>query len=57
MFLKLTVMSFNDPKDKRTWSGTTSNMYEALKRNGFEVDTLTLKNWFTRFYIRGTMFT
>ena len=56
MFLKITVMSFNDPKDKRTWSGTTSNMYEALKRNGFEVDTLTLKNWFTRFYIRGTMF-
>lgn len=31
-------------------------MYEALKRNGFEVDTLTLKNWFTRFYIRATMF-
>lgn len=31
-------------------------MYEALKRNGFEVDTLTLKNWFTRFYIRGAMF-
>lgn len=49
-------MSLTDPKDKRTWSGTTSNMYEALKRNGFEVDTLTLKNWFTRFYIRATMF-
>ncbi len=47
MFLKITVMSFNDPKDKRTWSGTMSNMYEALKRNGFEVDTITLKNWFT----------
>lgn len=54
--MKLTVMSLTDPKDKRTWSGTTSNMYEALKRNGFEVDTLTLKNWFTRFYIRATMF-
>lgn len=53
--MKLTVMSLTDPKDKRTWSGTTSNMYEALKKNGFEVDTLTLKN-FTRFYIRGTMF-
>lgn len=49
-------MSLTDPKDKRTWSGTTSNMYEALKRNGLEVDTLTLKNWFTRFYIRATMF-
>lgn len=33
-------MSLTDPKDKRTWSGTTSNMYEALKRNGLEVDTL-----------------
>lgn len=54
--MKLTVMSLTDPKDKRTWSGTTSNMYEALKRNGLEVDTLTLKNWFTRFYIRATMF-
>lgn len=54
--MKLTVMSLTDHKDKRTWSGTTSNMYEALKRNGLEVDTLTLKNWFTRFYIRATMF-
>lgn len=54
--MKLTVISLTDPKDKRTWSGTTSNMYEALKRNGLEVDTLTLKNWVTRFYIRATMF-
>lgn len=50
--MKLTVVSITDPKDKHTWSGTTSNMYEALKRNGQEVDTITLKNWASPFYKR-----
>ncbi|KRL87451.1 glycosyl transferase group 1 [Ligilactobacillus apodemi DSM 16634 = JCM 16172] len=54
--MKLTVVSMTDPKDKKTWSGTTSNMYEALRRNGIETDTITLKNWFTRFYIRLGLF-
>lgn len=48
--MKITVISIEDPKDKRTWSGTTSHMYEALKNMGVEVDTITLRNWFTKFY-------
>lgn len=50
--MKLTVISITDPKDKHTWSGTTSNMYEALKRNGQKVETITLKNWASPFYKR-----
>ncbi|MEY8661346.1 hypothetical protein AALT52_00350 [Ligilactobacillus faecis] len=30
--MKLTVISITDPKDKHTWSGTTSNMYEAFSK-------------------------
>lgn len=55
--MKITVISIGDPKDKRTWSGTTSHMYEALNNSNVDVDTITLKNWFTKFYTRYVKFT
>ena len=38
--MKITVISIGDPKDKRTWSGTTSHMYEALNNSNVDVDTI-----------------
>ena len=38
--MKITVASIGNPKDKRTWSGTTYQMYNVLKNSKVEVDTI-----------------
>jgi len=36
------LSSIGDPRDKRTWSGTTRNLVDALERAGIEVATETV---------------
>ncbi|MFR0550577.1 glycosyltransferase family 4 protein [Limosilactobacillus reuteri subsp. suis] len=47
--MKITVVSYEDPTKSSTWSGTTANMYKALKNNKTidTVDTIKLSGKYT----------
>lgn len=44
--MKITVVSMTDPRDSRTWSGTTKNIVSALEKIA-DVDTITLESKMT----------
>lgn len=49
------VVSQEEPTDRRVWSGTTSNIYDALKNQGIEVSGMKLSSLYSKVYKKVVM--